>query len=95
MSQQYKSAVMLIGFSFMIPVLNWIFGMVVGIQILGALLSRGKYLRIICCLPLAFLWFIGSLYWLAAINKSLIGGALLLALLFGSTVALFHYAEKP
>ena len=79
-----------LGALFLIPILNLLCGAVVGLSLLFTLLSQGRYLRIFASLPLALMWFAGSLYWTA---KG-VWVVVLLVLLVVSTVSLFHLVSK-
>ena len=79
----------------LIPVVNWIIGLFMGLSILSHLISKRRFSRIIILLPLAFLWFIGSLWWAALVQDKLPLAILGVAVLLVSNYGIFHIIEIP
>ena len=85
----------LISMLILIPVVNWIIGLFMGLSILSHLISKRRFSRIITLLPLAFLWFIGSLWWAALVQDKLPLAILGVAVLLVSNYGIFHIIEIP
>lgn len=85
----------LISMLILIPVVNWIIGLFMGLSILSHLISKRRFSRIIILLPLAFLWFIGSLWWAALVQDKLPLAILGVAVLLVSNYGIFHIIEIP
>ncbi len=80
-------------FIFMIPILNLLFGAMVGLQLLLILLAQRRFMRILAGLLLSVMWFAGSCYWML-LGKSFAGSVALLVLLIVSTLGLFNLVGK-
>jgi hypothetical protein len=85
----------LICFLALIPLINWLIGIAIGLGLLKELISNRKYRRIPAALLLAFLWTICSAYWMAFVDGAIFLGIVGAALLVTLTYVLINFVGQP